>query len=63
MLGVITATVILSVIVHGITASPWARRYGDWTHQTKPKIETQHAAEPLPARRSQRPHASPNAHR
>ena len=63
VLGVITATVILSVIVHGITASPWARRYGDWTHQTKPKIETQHAAEPLPARRSQRPHASPNAHR
>ena len=30
VLGAVTVTVTLSVIVHGVTASPLARRYGDF---------------------------------
>jgi NhaP-type Na+/H+ or K+/H+ antiporter len=33
VLGAVTVTVTLSVIAHGITASPLARRYGRITHQ------------------------------
>ena len=46
-LGVITTTVVLSVIAHGVTASPWAERYGAWAARTRPAIETTKTVEPL----------------
>ena len=58
VLSVITATVILSVIVHGVSATPLARRYGDWARRTRPEVESQPAAEPIPVRRAQRPQPS-----
>jgi NhaP-type Na+/H+ or K+/H+ antiporter len=61
-LGVITTTVVLSVIVHGISAAPWARRYGEWAHRSRPEVESQHAAEPLPVRRSPRPSSREETH-
>ena len=40
--GVIAATVVLSVLLHGYTATPWARRYGTWASgPAHPTVETQ----------------------
>ena len=36
-LGVIATTVVLSVLAHGVTASPWAERYGAWASQDPPR--------------------------
>jgi NhaP-type Na+/H+ or K+/H+ antiporter len=56
VLAAVTVTVTLSVIVHGVTSSPLAGRYGRATHQLHPsKPEHQPAAE-LSARRSTRDH-------
>jgi hypothetical protein len=55
VIGVIATTVTLSVIVHGVSATPWAHRYGAWVQRTQPAVESQSAAEPLPARRSSSP--------
>jgi len=52
VIGVIATTVTLSVIVHGVSAAPWARRYGAWAQRTHPEVESQGAVEPLPVRRS-----------
>lgn len=38
-LGTIELTVLLSVFLHGITAGPWARRYGAWARRTQPAVE------------------------
>jgi NhaP-type Na+/H+ or K+/H+ antiporter len=46
-LGVITTTVLLSVLAHGVTASPWAQRYGAWAARARPAVETTQAVEPL----------------
>ena len=55
VIGLIATTVALSVVAHGITASPWARRYGAWVQRTQPTVESQGAVEPLPVRRSSAP--------
>jgi len=55
VIGVIATTVALSVVAHGITASPWARRYGAWVQRTQATVESQGAVEPLPVRRSSAP--------
>ena len=47
VLGVIATTVVLSVLAHGLTASPWARRYGAWARRTSPPVESAEAVEPL----------------
>ena len=39
VIGAITTTVILSVVLHGATAGPWAARYGRWVTRTKPPVE------------------------
>jgi len=44
-------TVVLSVILHGLTADVFARRYGDWVERERPLTETAPATEPR-ARRS-----------
>ncbi len=48
--GVITTTVVLSVLLHGLTATPWAQRYGAWATRTHPEVETQDTVEPLAPR-------------
>ena len=40
-------TVVLSVLAHGLTASPWAQRYGAWAARTRPVVESAEAVEPL----------------
>ncbi|WP_323095359.1 cation:proton antiporter [Intrasporangium sp. YIM S08009] len=47
VLGVIAITVMLSVVAHGLTASPWAQRYGSWARRTGPAVESAEAVEPL----------------
>ena len=47
VLSVIATTVCLSVLAHGLTASPWAQRYGSWVSRTRPAVETAGAVEPL----------------
>ena len=59
VIGVVATTVLLSVILHGLTAGPWAQRYGDWARRTRPTVETRPAAEPLPVRRSVGGHSTP----
>ena len=45
--GVIAATVVLSVLLHGYTAIPWARRYGTWASgPAHPAVETQATVAP-----------------
>lgn len=46
-LDFITTTVVLSVLAHGVTASPWAQRYGGWAAGARPAVETAQAVEPL----------------
>ena len=45
--GVIATTVVLSVVAHGYTATPWARRYGAWAAgPARPTVENQAAVAP-----------------
>lgn len=46
VVGTLAVTVVLSVIAHGITAGPWAHRYGEWVHRTHPPIEREPAPPP-----------------
>ncbi|HEY6747232.1 MAG TPA: cation:proton antiporter [Mycobacteriales bacterium] len=54
----VALTVLLSVVAHGVTAEPLARRYGRWVQLRRPALETGVAAEPRPrgtlARRGRR---------
>jgi NhaP-type Na+/H+ or K+/H+ antiporter len=45
-LATLTTTVLLSVILHGLTADVFAARYGAWIDRTRPPAET----EPRPRR-------------
>jgi NhaP-type Na+/H+ or K+/H+ antiporter len=56
VLGAVTVTVTLSVILHGITGSPLAERYGRITHRLHPGKPEHKPATELPARRSTREH-------
>jgi len=47
VLGVIATTIVLSVLAHGLTASPWSERYGAWARRTRPPLESTAAVEPL----------------
>ena len=53
VVSVIATTVVLSVVAHGLTAPPWANRYGAWVNKTHPTVETVKSVEP------QRRHGSP----
>lgn len=46
----VTLTVLLSVVLHGVTAGPWARKYGEWANRTQPQVEM--AASMAPVGRS-----------
>lgn len=39
IVGVFTLTVMLSVVAHGLTAAPWAERYGRWAGAASPRAD------------------------
>jgi len=47
ILGAIATTVFLSVVVHGVTAGPWAGRYGAWAQREQPAEELAGYVEPI----------------
>jgi len=50
VLATIVLTILLSVILHGITADPWAARYGAWVQRTHPSAESEGSVEPTAGR-------------
>lgn len=50
VVGTIAITVLLSVVLHGITADPWAARYGAWASRTQPEAELGRTVQPLAGR-------------
>ncbi len=48
--GVISLTVLLSVVLHGATSAPLAHRYGAWAQRQRAPIEMEPATEPMPSR-------------
>ena len=59
-IATLAMTVLLSVILHGLTADVLAGRYGAWIDRTRPPTETAAATEPRP-RRTLVPRPSPDA--
>lgn len=57
IIGAITVTVLLSVILHGVTAAPGADRYGRWVRAVQPAEELKSSATPSTGR------AAPGARR
>ena len=55
VIGAITVTVLLSVILHGVSAGPWADRYGRWVSAVQPAEELKSSAVPSGGRAA--PHA------
>jgi NhaP-type Na+/H+ or K+/H+ antiporter len=55
IIGAITVTVLLSVILHGVTAAPGADRYGRWVRAAQPAEELKSSATPSSGRAA--PHA------
>ena len=50
VLATVVLTVLLSVVLHGITADPWAAKYGAWASSTKPPAESEGSVEPTTGR-------------
>jgi NhaP-type Na+/H+ or K+/H+ antiporter len=50
VLATIVLTVLLSVVLHGISADPWAARYGAWAGRTNPPAESEGSVEPTKGR-------------
>lgn len=50
VIGTMVLTILLSVVLHGITAGPWAQRYGTWAARTTPPVETAESVEPAAGR-------------
>ncbi|MDX5398372.1 MAG: cation:proton antiporter, partial [Actinomycetes bacterium] len=48
--GVVGLTVLLSVLLHGATAGPLARRYGAWASRNVVPIEAEPSTEPIASR-------------
>lgn len=48
--GVLSVTVLLSVVLHGVTAGPLSTRYGAWVSRHHGPIETEPSVEPMPSR-------------
>lgn len=56
IIGAIATTVLLSIVLHGVTADPWARRYGAWAGRESPSVETSRSVEPTGGRGSRWAH-------
>jgi NhaP-type Na+/H+ or K+/H+ antiporter len=52
VIGAIATTVMLSVVLHGVTADPWARAYGRWIAAERPAVELAGSVEPVAGRGS-----------
>jgi sodium/hydrogen antiporter len=52
VVNTIAATVLISVVVHGISAEPLAERYGAWAARVRPSVETGDAVAPTGGRGS-----------
>ncbi len=50
VLATVVLTVLMSVVLHGITADPWASRYGAWAERTRPPAESEGSVEPTAGR-------------
>ena len=50
VVGAMTMTVLLSVVLHGVTADPWAAAYGRWAARARPSEELGASVEPGPGR-------------
>lgn len=48
--GVIAFTVLISVFLHGFSAGPLSKRYGDWAKRTNAPIELEPSVEPMQTR-------------
>ncbi len=48
--GILALTVLISVIAHGLSATPLSERYGAWVHRTGAPIEQEPSVEPMPSR-------------
>jgi NhaP-type Na+/H+ or K+/H+ antiporter len=48
VLAILSATVLLSVVAHGFSAEPLARRYGAWVQRARPHRELEQSSEPHP---------------
>jgi sodium/hydrogen antiporter len=46
VLATVALVVLTSVVVHGLTAGPLGRRYGDWVRRVHPAAELRDASEP-----------------
>ncbi len=57
IIGTIAVTVLLSVLLHGVTAGPGASRYGRWAREARPVQELRSSAAPSGGRAG--PHARP----
>ncbi len=60
VISAICLTVLLSVVAHGMSADPFARRYGAWVQRTRPNQELLGATEPR-SRRSLTHRARPSS--
>jgi hypothetical protein len=52
--GAIALTVLLSVVLHGISADIGAERYGAWAMRSQPQAELTSAVEPVVGRTARR---------
>ena len=50
VLATAVLTVLLSVVLHGITAGPWAAKYGAWAEREMPPAESAGSVEPTTGR-------------
>jgi NhaP-type Na+/H+ or K+/H+ antiporter len=50
VIGAVTWTVLLSVVLHGVTADPGARAYGSWVGRARPVEELRASVEPSAGR-------------
>jgi NhaP-type Na+/H+ or K+/H+ antiporter len=48
--GVLAVTVLVSVVAHGVSATPLSERYGAWAARTHAPIEREPSVEPMPSR-------------
>lgn len=59
VLGAATLTILLSVILHGLSAAPGATRYSRWVNRAAPPVELEESREPhLRGRMKHHPHST-----
>ncbi len=59
-LAIVTLTVTLSVLAHGLSADPLAQRYGRWADSARPTVETTGVGQPAMASANAAPKTAPS---